>query len=191
MTFLPDDTTLPDLLEVEDFIDRSGGKVKRGDDRVGPLISGATKAIRRYCQWHVGGPVTHTLRGDWDGSGLIVLPTLRLLDVTSLKIHGESVDVEQLEWSHGGLIRVGRRFRPSFRAVEVTITHGFEDPDDLTQIIQQVVGVALSSPMGATSEQAGQVSVRWATTSPGVSGGLALLDRDMAVLDSYRLAKRP
>jgi hypothetical protein len=42
--------------------------------------------------------------------------------------------------------------------------------------------------MGATREQAGIYAASWATTAPGVSGGMSLLARDTAVLDTYRLA---
>ena len=41
-------------------------------------------------------------------------------------------------------------------------------------------------PMGATREQAGQVSVSWAYNE-GVSGGLTFTARDRALLDAYRL----
>ena len=78
-----------------------------------------------------------------------------------------------------------------FRAVQAKIQHGY-DLDavaDLKAVVQQVVGNAISSPLGATREQAGAVSVSWATTAPGVSGGISLLERDYAIVDQYRLPK--
>ena len=75
--------------------------------------------------------------------------------------------------------------------MQIKVQHGF-DLDavaDLKQVVQQVVGNAISSPLGATREQAGAVSVSWATTAPGVSGGLSLLERDLMILDRYKLPR--
>ncbi|MFB7798938.1 Gp19/Gp15/Gp42 family protein [Isoptericola sp. NPDC056134] len=178
------------LLTAAEFSAGTGGKIAADDPRVQKLLDGATRAIRRYCGWHVAPVLTETVKLDGPGGSLLRLPTLRLVDITVLKEGGVDQDVESLEWSEKGMIR--RRhgcWTDRFRGIEATIEHGFEDADDVKQIIQQVVANAISSPLGATSEAAGALSVSWATTAPGVSGGLSLLERDLAVLELYRLEK--
>ncbi|MGV3564158.1 MAG: hypothetical protein ACO1ON_12850 [Nocardioides sp.] len=133
--------------------------------------------------------IEETITLDGPGGDLLALPTLRVEDITAVSVRGAALDVGDLEWSDKGMIR-HRRWPHRFRSVEVTFRHGFEHADDLKQVVQQVVANAIASPMGATREQAGQVSISWSTTAPGVSGGLSLLERDMAVLDLYRLPGR-
>ena len=58
---------------------------------------------------------------------------------------------------------------------------------DLAALITGVVLRGLSSPMGATREQAGQLSASWATVEAGISGGLMLSDKEAATVAMYRL----
>jgi hypothetical protein len=186
----------PALLTPANFSDATGGKIAADDPRVAPLIDGATRGIRRYCGWHVGTEYADTLKLDGPGSPLLQPRTLRIKEITSIteRVYAGQdpvtlVEDVDFEWSENGEIRRlgGAWWTDRYRSIDVEMTHGFEDVDDLVQIIQQVVGNAISSPLGATREQAGQLSVQWATTAPGVSGGLSLLQRDMAILDSYRI----
>ena len=108
----------------------------------------------------------------------------------ALTAYDPATGVGDFEWSaNGELRRAGGSWPTSWRSVAVEFTHGFESAPDVEQVVLQVVAHALSSPMGATREQAGGLSVSWATTAPGVSGGMALLARDREVLDLYRLAR--
>lgn len=181
---------IPPLLSPEQFAQGTGGKILASDPRVQLLIDGATAAIRRYCRWHVAPVVDQSFRLDGPGGAVLVLPTMRIEEVESVAERGVALEDDvHYEWSANGEIRrLGRAlWTYRWRAIDVKIRHGFESADDLAQIVQQVVANALASPMGATREQAGQVSVSWATTAPGVSGGLSLLERDMALLNTYRL----
>lgn len=180
--------TLPPLLTTTEFSAGTKGKVSADDPRLPQLIEGASTAIRRYCGWHVTPVVEETITLDGAGGSLLLLPTLNVEDITSVTVNGTALDVAELEWSQKGMVR--RNCWPhKFRSIVVTYRHGFETAPDLMQIAQQVVANAISSPLGATSEQAGALSVSWATTAPGVSGGLSLLQRDYAVLDQYKLPK--
>jgi len=186
----PEGDVPPALLTPAAFSAATGGKVSPTDPRVQPLLDGATAGIRRYCGWHVAPKVTETLRFDGPGGNLLLLPSLRVVAVSSVTVRGVELDEDAFEWSEKGMLRrLGGCWPTRFRSVEVTLEHGFETAPDLVQIVQQVVANAISSPMGATREQAGQISISWATTAPGVSGGMSLLDRDLAILDMYRLPK--
>lgn len=173
-------------MSVADFTSGTGGRIPENDPRVETLLAGASAAVRRYCKWHVTPVVDETMVLDWDGADLLVLPTLRLVDLRSVSVSGVSLDLDQVEWSHNGELRIPAG-KPGFRSITVTMRHGFDGAEDLVQVVQQIVANALASPLGATREQAGQVSVSWATTAPGVSGGISLLQRDLDILNLYRL----
>lgn len=175
--------------------DYTQGKVAAGDPRVAGLIDGATAAVRRYCGWHIAPAFTETVLLDGSGGSVLTLPTLHLTALSAVTENGtaltEYAPVDgsgDFEWSVlGSVRRVRGLWTERYRAVSVTMTHGFDAAPDVAQIILQVTAAALSSPMGATREQAGQLAVSWATTAPGVSGGLSLLGRDLATLSLYRI----
>lgn len=168
----------------------SKGQIRADDPRAALLLGGASAAIRRYCRWHITPVITQTARLDGRGGPDLALKTLHLVDVVAISEHGRPFDPLTLEWSELGNIRhPGGCWTTRYRAITVTFEHGFEQADDVKQIVLQVVANALSSPMGITREQAGQVSISWSTTAPGVSGGISLLERDLALLDTYRLNK--
>lgn len=181
----------PELLTAAEFSAGTDGQVPENHPGLQPLLDGATRAIRRYCGWHVGLPYTETITLDGPGGHLLILPTLHVTAVNSITESGTAlVADDDYEWSaNGEIARVGSCWPSRFRSVVVDATHGFDDVSDLKQVIQQVVALAVSSPMGATRQQAGAFAASWATTAPGVSGGLSLLERDMAILNQYRLPR--
>ena len=195
-----DGDALPPLLSPSEFSIGTKGAIKFSDPRLPALLDGASAAIRRYCGWHIAPLIEDVYTLDYDGGSIVTLQTLRLVDVLALKVWDHEYSAEELaslKWSHNGEIAFphpGRGMYPGagFRAINVAMQHGF-DLDavaDVKQIVQQVVGNAIASPMGATKEQAGQVAISWSTTAPGVSGGISLLERDYAVLNQYKLPGR-
>jgi hypothetical protein len=168
------------------------GLISPDDDRSELVLAGASKAIQNYCGWNIAPPEDITVFLD-GGTEELFLPTLKLNAVTSVSVAGVQADLADFEWSRRtGNIR--RRTHSAFPEVYGDIVVVFNSgyaavPEDLKQIVLQVSAMALSSPTGATREQAGQVSMQWATTAPGVSGGLTLLDRDFLTLSAYLLPK--
>ena len=167
------------------------GAIRADDPRAALLLAGASAAVRRFCGWHITPVLTQTMTLDGPGGADLELATLNLEGIVSVVELGQALDVTALEWSRLGNIRHPRGCWSSrYRSIVVSIRHGFDDAADVQQIVLQVSASALSSPMGVTREQAGQVAVQWATTAPGVSGGVSLLQRDLDVLALYRLNKR-
>jgi hypothetical protein len=182
---------LPPLVTPEEFAAWTGGKVSAEDPRVAPLLAGASAGIRRWARWHIAPVLEETLTGDGPGGQLLLLPTGRLLEILTATDAGTDVDVSTLDFSRHGMVsrRDAYGWTNRFGAVSVRVRHGFDlaDVPDVAQIVKQVTANALASPMGATREQAGTVSVAWATTAPGVSGGLSLLQRDLDVLAAFKI----
>ncbi|WNO28723.1 head-to-tail adaptor [Microbacterium phage FlameThrower] len=166
------------------------GAISPTDERSQLILDGATEAIRRYCGWNIAPAedVTVTLDG---GGSVLYLPSLKVNSVASVLVDG--VAFTDFEWSRrtGNLRRKGGGHFPDiWGGIVVTFNSGFETaPADLKEVVLQVSSIALSSPTGATREQAGQVAMSWATTAPGVAGGLSLLGRDLAIVNTYRLPK--
>lgn len=181
---------LPALVTAAEFSAWTGGKVPITDPRVEPLLAGASAGVRRYCGWHIAPVLEETLTGDGPGGRILLLPTGRLRSVVSVDNGGYPVEVSSVDASAMGMLELRSGWWSSrLGAVSVRVRHGFDlaDVPDVQQIIKQVTANALSSPMGATREQAGMVSISWATTAPGVSGGLSLLQRDLEVLAPFKI----
>lgn len=89
----------------------------------------ARSAARRFCRWHVT-PVreNQVVTLDGPGSRLLVLPTLRLVELTSVIENGVSLDVAtELDVSPTGLVRKlsGAYWSGRYGSIVVTMTHGF------------------------------------------------------------------
>ena len=176
------------LVTPGEFSTWTGGRIAEDDPRVQALLDGATHAIRQYCGWHIAGTELDTMILDAEGGRVLTLPTLHVTNVQEVKVCGEVLDVAAYDWSRLGNIELRAGQWPDrYRSVEVTLEHGFPAAPDVAQIIKQVCASAISSPMGATREQSGAVSISWATTAPNVAGGLSLLQRDLDVLATYRI----
>lgn len=180
----------PSFVTAAEFSAWTGGKIPSTDPRVEPLLAGASAGIRRYCGWHIAPVLEETLAGDGPGGSLLLLPTGRLLSLVSATNAGSVVDLAEVDFSRSGMVELrGGWWSSRLGSVSVRVQHGYDvaDVGDVCQIVKQVTANALASPMGATREQAGQVSISWATTAPGVSGGLSLLERDFAVLAPFKI----
>ncbi|UDG78710.1 head-to-tail adaptor [Microbacterium phage IndyLu] len=166
------------------------GAISPTDGRSQLILDGATEAIQHYAGWNIAPAedVTVTLDG---GGHVLYLPSLKVNSVASVTVNG--TPTTDFEWSRrtGNLrLKAGGCFPDSWGGIVVTFNSGYaETPKDLKNVVLQVASIALSSPTGATREQAGQVAMSWAVTAPGVSGGLSLLDRDLATVNLYRLPK--
>lgn len=84
------------------------------------VIEGAAESIRDDCGWHIAPQETSTVKVRGGGT-VLLLPTLHLVDVTSIKTSG-GVDVLGFDWFDNGVVE---RLRGFPRVVEVTFTHGY------------------------------------------------------------------
>ncbi len=163
------------------------GLISPTDERSQPLLDGATAAIRHLAGWNIA-PAEEVAVALDGGGDVLYLPSLKVNSITSVTVNGEAVSPPDFEWSRrtGNLRLRSGRFPDSWGGVIVTFNSGYSTvPADLKAITLQMVAIAMSSPTGATREQAGQVATDWATTGPGVSGGLTILDRDAQIVSKY------
>lgn len=173
-----------DFVDEADVVAASKGQVVSGDPRIRSLLTSAQRAVRTWCGWHVTPSVTESVTLDAEGSASIQLPSTYVTDVGVVKVDGITLDPSTYSWSQDGMLRLNDGVFPDrFRCVEVTMTHGYDDDPGIGEVvIRSVLGV-LSSPMGATSEQAGGVAIRWGRS------GITLTVSDHADLAPFRLQR--
>lgn len=119
----------------------------------------AVAEVRSYCGWHIAPVVTETLTRDGSGGPVLVLPTLRLVDLVSLTEDGTAL--ADLEWSTSGMVYRGgyRRWSPKFRAVVAEIEHGFEEwPADLLRVMADMATTAARGGVASVTSGSHQVS---------------------------------
>lgn len=186
-------TKLPPIADANTIEAWTEGDVSSGDPRLDPLLRGASAAIRRYAGWHIAPVVRETLTvTDYYGGGRldVLVPSGRVRDVTAVRVDGRAV--QDFAWDSAGAIWAGWLSAGPHR-IEVDVEHGYHvsEVPDLAAVVVQVSVLALASPKGAIREQAGQVAITWSQTQIGVSGGLSLLARDLAIVDAFRLGGAP
>lgn len=159
-------------------------------DREAEFLAAAEAAVRAYCGWHIAPNITEDVILDGSGSRHVLLPSLHVTDITAASNGGAVLDPLDLEWSETGIVRAQGCWTSRLRGVRMTIEHGFESVPDVVEIVRAIAGRAASSPTGVTREQAGAVSVSFATVAPGVSGGVVLMAHEREMLDRYRIMGR-
>ena len=143
----------------------------------------ALAAVRAYCGWHVAPVITSTVTLDGPSGGLLMLPSLRVVNVGEVLNDGALVDSP--EWSEAGMIR--GRWTSKFRGVQVTFDHGYED------FPGEVVGVLIeAASRGVGGSFIGQVGqVRFSAGASGTPGSASFMLEQKSVLDRYTIPPRP
>jgi hypothetical protein len=183
---------IPDFATPEEVEAFTKGQVDSTDERVQDAIKAVTLSIRREAGWHIGPVVTdHTLTLDGPGGTKLNLPTGKLLELKSLTHLGTALDVdgEDLDWSELGLVelRNGTLWTNRYRKIVAVLDHGYDDYSDLKFLTLGLASRGLSSPFGATREQAGSMSIQWATPQSGVAGGIVPTSVELSIVNRYKL----
>lgn len=151
-------------------------------------LAAAENAVRRYCGWHIAPVIDDELVLDGSGTRTLFVPSLRVDSILSCEVGGVPVDVETLEWSGDGYLRRSCGVWPDrLRAVKLSIRHGFESAPEVVEIVHEMAERAMSAVGGRVRETAGGVSIANATTAPGVSGGVVLMEHERVQLEPYRI----
>lgn len=97
------------------------------------VVNSAADSIRDECGWHIAPEITTTMKFRGEGS-LILLPTMRLIHVTSVKDRNGN-PVGGFDWLQNGILERPGGFPPF---VEVTFVHGYREcPRALLGIIAE------------------------------------------------------
>lgn len=174
---------LPPIISPEEFaaaLPKVAGRLN--PEQLGALLERASDKVRRYCGWHIAPVLSRDLVLDGSGGFTLLLPTLRLVDVTAFSVMGVPLIPALLEWSEDGFVRLPTGFPDRLRSVRATIEDGYEDAGDVVQVLLDVIERAANTPAGITQESTGANALSY------IGGGaLVLLPSETAVLDLYRV----
>lgn len=144
----------------------------------------AEALVRSYCGWHISPSRTETVSLRGRGTGVLTLRSLYVTDVATVTDDGTELTVEdEYVWSEAGVLTAACRWG-SGTVVEVTFTHGYDDPPaEVTAVVQAVAQRAVNNGSSLVQETIGPFTNRYA----GTGAVLELLDAEKAILNRYRL----
>lgn len=180
---------LPNFAEPADVQDFAKGKLKASEPRVKSALAAVSASMREYAGWHIWPLLKGDVRIlDGDGGRIQPLPTLKLVRLVAVNNAGEMLDPDTVDVSSAGLMertdhapwtgRMGRLY--------VTMDHGHKSVPALQALCVALVARGLASPLGATQESAGSLSVSWGS-SGSISGGLQPYSAEKATMAGYKL----
>lgn len=176
------------------------GRLAETDPRTPLLLAGALAAARAYCGWHVTSEREDTVTVDGPGALMLMLPTLRLVELTDVIEDGVELDLAKLEWSMAGMVRkVGHLSHHGYyghherrraggwtsrlRGITVTMKHGFETAPDFNAAVLSAVDRVLTGGREVIGP------FQYGTETPAAAGS-AFSAAEKAILDLYRLEPR-
>jgi hypothetical protein len=164
------------------------GRLDRDDEETQRQLDAALAAARHYCGWHVTPVLTdQTVTLDGPDSHLLVLPTLKLTELTEVAEDGEELVLADLNWSARGLIakRSGYWWTPMFGAITVVFSHGYAAAPDFESVVLGAI------ERGAFSSEKAPSVIGPFQYSGSLEDRSTFTDSERAVLDRYTLEKRP
>jgi hypothetical protein len=165
------------------------GRLSGDDPGTADALASALAAARRFCGWHVT-PVriTQAVTVDGPGSRLLVLPTLRLTELTEIIEDGVAVDVDSLEWSSRGLVRKSGQgcWTGRFGGIVATMSHGFDAATDWQTAVLSLAD--RWSEMSTGGEPTVVGPFQWPTREVA---GAAFTATERYILDMYALEPAP
>lgn len=164
------------------------GRLDVGDSETARHLAGAVAAVRRWCGWHVTPEEAHEVVLDGPGGQLLRLPTLRLVELTTVVEDGVAVDLDGLEWSRIGLMRKksGAAWTDRFGGIVVTMTHGFAQATDFEAAALSIAD-RTAQAAAAGGQLVGVGPFRWAEDR--AAAGSAFTMAELAILETYRMER--
>lgn len=181
---------IPPIITPGQLSEATGGRFGPDTPGVSAVLDGVSAVIRDACGWHVS-PVLDVEERTAGPGHVIALRTLMMPEDPDIEELGAELGPGQFEWDERGLVRRAcfREWPEGWGSVVVRYKSGIpsESCAALLAVASQVASNSLAAPAGVRSEQAGNVSISYNQTASGVSGGVRLLDSDIAMLRPYMI----
>jgi hypothetical protein len=121
---------MPEALVPGDVEQYTAGRLSQSDPETVRFLDAALTRVRRYCGWHVSPVRTETIIIDGSGTSLLVLPTLKIVELISVTEDDVALDPAidvKISAAAGGVIAKTqwRRWCPGFSNIEVELSHGY------------------------------------------------------------------
>lgn len=169
-------------------------------EQIPPIVDGQTQvgadfwlkaahgSVRRFCGWHVAPVITETITLDGTGGCDLLVPSLRVVEVT--RALNDDTDVTgDIDTSRAGVLRLQHgRWTPRLGRVSVTIRHGY-DLEEVPELAALIIGLAKRGPQAGgivASQSVNGASVSYAT-SGGAPISIPLLNAEKQALAPYWL----
>ncbi len=174
-----------DVVAVESF---TRGRLSRNDASTQTELDAAQAAAATYCGWHVT-PVLAVNDMVLDGTGdtMLMLPTLKLVTLTSITEDGVALNLADLHWSAKGIIakRSGLCWTSMLGGITATFSHGFASAADFDAAVLSAID------RGSFSAQTLRAIGPFQYGGDAMSAGEAFTPMERMVLDRYSLERRP
>jgi hypothetical protein len=136
------------------------GYLQRDVDRYSAELAtqGASGLLRAVCGWDLTRAV-ETLTVDSNGACSVNLPTLKLNDVTEVRVDAQPLATSQYGWGTNGVLVATTRWPVGQRRIEADVDHGYDPvPDDLRIVCCSVAARLYSNPENLLQRSAGDSS---------------------------------
>lgn len=168
-------------------------------------IDAVLSALRHYCGWMPFPVRSETFVLDGFGQLPLLLPTLHIENLTEVKTRGQTIPLDQVEWSHNGSLYLHssaewvnyRHPHPvpwpnRLRGIEVTAEIGFpfDECADLVGTVASTVAGTTYNPRRETTIKVGERQSSFAVGSGGLVAGTRPIGDDLAIWDKYVLPDR-
>jgi hypothetical protein len=154
-------------------------------------IASASASVRNDCRWHVAPVVTETVTVDGCLSRLLLLPTLRLVNVTGVEVLDDSsttwLPITGWRIANAGMLyrATGWNYGPA--GIRVTMQHGFaETPADLLPVLAARCQRNLADSI--LTQRSETVGTR--TSSESYNVNRLQIEAGASALTAYRLPPR-
>jgi len=191
-------------LSPDDVQDFTSGRLSSTDPEVARMLEAALVTARRYCGWVVTPVVTDdALSLDGPGSRILVLPTRKLVTLTSVSERGASLSLASLSVTPGGPPGITRPaairktsggwWNGTYQSIDIVMTHGYTEAEAadwryaVLSMVDEMGQIQLSgtSELDIVSKKVDDVTYRWADRYANAAES-ALYSYN-TVFDCYRL----
>ena len=191
-------------LSPDDVQDFTSGRLSSSDPEVARMLEAALVTARRYCGWVVTPVVTDdAITLDGPGSRILVLPTRKLVTLTSVSERGASLSLASLSATPGGPPGITRPaairkasggwWGTVYQSIDIVMTHGYTEAEAadwryaVLSMVDEMGQIQLSgtSELDIVSKKVDDVTYRWADRYANAAES-ALYSYN-TVFDCYRL----
>jgi hypothetical protein len=151
------------------------------------VVDSAVAALRGDCGWHIAPEITETLTLNGSPDKTLILPTLRIVEITAIRDVSGDTPVVLTGWrqaSKAGLLWRDEGWPEGLEVVEVDLTHGnTETPPDLLPAVAYYVQSQSSDSTVSTESL-----LSWSkTTRPGYAPKSLGQGSPLSVLARYNV----
>lgn len=174
------------------------GRLSADEPETQRALDAATAALRKFTGWVVTPVTSETMTVDGSGWSSLILPTQKIVSLTSITADGVAVDLSEVQQSSdaaGVLYRTGcKTWCRGYSNVSVTLEHGWDDAYDFQAAILEMVD-RMAAQVGKVQGNSGpmseyrvdDVSYRWILTIGNSPQLFSFINHQL--VDRYRLVQ--